>query len=146
MKDGSRAWVGTVYRCKRCKEIREGEEMTDKTGEWWCPGCQMPVPPEHVTFEEYHDQCGHKVRWIEPNATDCPRCASLAAERDALKEEVGQIDIVFDAAPGRECGRFVEVENSEGESISFGEWIHREDGYWVLRFRAALSRLDGRKG
>ena len=28
---------------------------------------------------------------------------------------------------------FVEVENPEGKSISIGEWIEREDGYWVLR-------------
>lgn len=70
--------------------------------------------------------------------------ASLAAanERNAKLEKVAkgeQIDIVFDAPPGRECGRFVEAENSEGKSISFGEWLQRPDGYWVLRFKAALK-------
>ena len=43
------------------------------------------------------------------------------------------IDIVFDGPPGPEAGRFVEVENSSGMSISIGEWLQREDGYWVLR-------------
>lgn len=44
------------------------------------------------------------------------------------------IDIVFDGPPGPEAGRFVEVENSSGKSISFGRWFQRPDGYWVLRF------------
>ena len=43
------------------------------------------------------------------------------------------IDIVFDGPPGPVTGRFVEVENEEGKSISVGEWVEREDGYWVLR-------------
>lgn len=44
------------------------------------------------------------------------------------------IDIVFDGPPGPEAGRFVEVENARGQSINFGRWLKREDGYWVLRF------------
>lgn len=47
------------------------------------------------------------------------------------------IDIVFDGPPGPEAGRFVEVENDKGESIRFGEWLQRPDGYWVLRFISA---------
>ena len=47
------------------------------------------------------------------------------------------IDIVFDGPPGPEGGRFVEVENQERKSIKFGEWVHREDGYWVLRISQA---------
>jgi hypothetical protein len=42
------------------------------------------------------------------------------------------IDIVFDGPPDHEAGRFVEVER-DGESISFGEWVKREDGFWALR-------------
>ena len=45
------------------------------------------------------------------------------------------IDIVFDGPPGPVCGRFVEVENDKGASIRVGEWVKREDGYWVLRFQ-----------
>ena len=47
------------------------------------------------------------------------------------------IDIVFDGPPGPEAGRFVEVEDNAGRSLKFGEWVHRPDGYWVLRFTAA---------
>ena len=43
------------------------------------------------------------------------------------------IDIVFDGPPGPVAGRFVEAENSEGMSISVGEWVQRPDGFWALR-------------
>lgn len=43
------------------------------------------------------------------------------------------VDIVFDGPPGPTPGRFVEVENSRRESINYGEWVRRDDGYWVLR-------------
>jgi hypothetical protein len=43
-------------------------------------------------------------------------------------------DIVFEGSPGPEAPRFVEVEDPPGRSISFGEWVKRDDGYWVLRF------------
>lgn len=44
-----------------------------------------------------------------------------------------KIDIVFDGPPGPVAGRFVEVEDENGASISVGEWIERDDGFWVLR-------------
>jgi hypothetical protein len=43
------------------------------------------------------------------------------------------VDIVFDGPPGHESGRFVEVEDHTGRSISFGRWLQRDDGFWVLR-------------
>lgn len=43
------------------------------------------------------------------------------------------IDIVFDGPPGSEPGRFVEVEDPAGAGMKVGEWVEREDGYWVLR-------------
>ena len=46
------------------------------------------------------------------------------------------VDIVFDGPPGPEAGRFVEVEDENGASINYGEWVEREDGYWVLRIPA----------
>jgi hypothetical protein len=49
------------------------------------------------------------------------------------------IDIVFDGPPSHESGRFVEVESPAGKSIRFGEWVQREDGYWVLRFTVPAS-------
>lgn len=44
-----------------------------------------------------------------------------------------EIRIVFDGPPGPEAGRFVEVENENGQSICAGEWYEREDGPWELR-------------
>lgn len=43
------------------------------------------------------------------------------------------VDIVFDGPPGPTSGRFIEVEDENRHSIRFGEWIERDDGYWVLR-------------
>lgn len=48
-------------------------------------------------------------------------------------EKMGYIDIVFDEMPGPEGSRFVEVENSMGDSICVGEWVMRPDNYAVLR-------------
>lgn len=45
-----------------------------------------------------------------------------------------EIDIVFDAPPGPVSGHFIEVEDTKTRaSISVGEWVKREDGFWVLR-------------
>ncbi|MCI2959519.1 hypothetical protein MN032_17680 [Agromyces atrinae] len=52
------------------------------------------------------------------------------------------IEIVFDGPPAHESGRFVEVENPEGASIRVGEWIEREDGFWVLRILRRPVRRD----
>lgn len=45
------------------------------------------------------------------------------------------IDIVFDGPPGAEFGRFVEVENEQGQSIQVGEWVGPggERDFWRLR-------------
>lgn len=48
------------------------------------------------------------------------------------------IEIVFDGPPSHESGRFIEVEQ-DGKGISFGEWVHRDDGYWVLRLPPTYS-------
>lgn len=45
------------------------------------------------------------------------------------------IDIVFDGPPEAEAGRFVEVEDSKGNSIRLGTWV-RDIGpspFWILR-------------
>ena len=57
-------------------------------------------------------------------------------------EKSEHIDIVFDAPPGPECGRFVEVENDQGASINFGQWVHRPDGYWALRIQCATHKFE----
>jgi hypothetical protein len=50
-------------------------------------------------------------------------------------------DIVFDGPPAHESGRFVEVEDETGKSISIGEWVKRDNDLWALRIpRTALTK------
>lgn len=51
------------------------------------------------------------------------------------------INIILDGAPDQEAGRFVEVENDEGQSVSIGEWTERDGGYWGLRIEMDSERL-----
>lgn len=67
----------------------------------------------------------------------------LTSDSGSLREELNAclaeqvtgpyVDIVFDGGPSHESGRFIEVEDADGKSIAFGEWIHRPDGFWALR-------------
>ena len=54
----------------------------------------------------------------------CPR-----PENDPLPED---LFIIFDGPPSHESGRFVEVENSAGQSVSAGGWTERSAGLWSL--------------
>lgn len=42
------------------------------------------------------------------------------------------INIVFDGPPANQSGRFIEVEDENGRSISVGTWRDRGDGTWAL--------------
>jgi len=53
------------------------------------------------------------------------------------------IDIVFDTSPKNNDYAFIEVEDPQGRSISIGEWIRRDDGYWVLRIKADAIKEKG---
>jgi hypothetical protein len=47
------------------------------------------------------------------------------------------IDFVFDGPPGPEGPRFIEVEDhGTRRSLSFGEWVKRDDGSWSLQLGA----------
>jgi len=61
-------------------------------------------------------------------ATD-PEVASVLSD----PRERNFVDIVFDGPPSHEGARFIEVEDSRGNSICFAQWVQREDGYWALR-------------
>lgn len=58
---------------------------------------------------------------------------AAALMREGTAPDTDYIDILFDGPPSHKSGRFVEVENSKRQSIHAGEWIHRDDGFWVLR-------------
>lgn len=62
---------------------------------------------------------------------------------------MSELHFVFDEYPSPNGPRFIELENSEGHSINYGEWRPRFDGnvslvipdYRTL-LASALSRLD----
>lgn len=65
----------------------------------------------------------------------------ISDQAEGMGAAIGEhIDIVFDqvavdGAPPEYS--FIEVENSQRASIKFGEWVHRDDGCWVLRISTA---------
>jgi len=56
---------------------------------------------------------------------------------ECREEKSMRINIIFDGPPGPEAGRFVEVEDDNGKSISVGEWKERDDGLWALALELA---------
>ncbi len=52
------------------------------------------------------------------------------------------INIIFDGPPSNVSGRFVEVEDDDGKSISIGKWVNRYDGYWALRITELPKMTD----
>lgn len=87
-----------------------------------------------IRYEVWSDDGHHRVCSISDDDNpaakrDAEHIAKL--HNDSLR---GFIDIVFDGPPGPTAGRFVEVENEKGHSVSIGEWINRESGgLWALR-------------
>lgn len=65
-----------------------------------------------------------------------------AALRDLIPTPAKFIDIVFDGPPGPEAGRFVEVEDETGKSISVGEWLVQLNGFHALRIHMPSDNSD----
>lgn len=63
--------------------------------------------------------------------------ASLAATREGGDE----IHFVCDGPPGPEAGRFVELEDSNGKSISRGRWEQRGNYWHLIIERPSLAAL-----
>lgn len=82
----------------------------------------------------------HYGAWRLVDSPD-PDFAPAEPAEEETKAEVGRdfVEIVFDGPPEAVSGRFVEVENPQGASISIGEWIDRGDGFWALRIPYAAS-------
>ena len=57
--------------------------------------------------------------------------------------KIETIQIVFSGPPSHDSGRFVEVEDMEGRSLSIGTWVERNDGCWALLIDADLEYGDG---
>ncbi len=83
--------------------------------------------------------------------TEAILCAVCLKEvRDALAallevSTIHTIHIVFDGPPGAESGRFVEVEDTSGKSISVGSWHDRKDGGCELIIPRVLLTIDDGK-
>jgi len=73
---------------------------------------------------DYHKE----LRSLAEQQRHAPFANDVIRLLDALE---AKIHIVFDGPPGPEAGRFVEVEDSDGRSICYGDWVQRGD-YWHL--------------
>ena len=62
--------------------------------------------------------------WVGPDIAGV-----LGLKQGKLQE----LYVIFDGPPTHEAGRFVEVENTEGKSVSTNcEWVEQSNGYWAL--------------
>jgi len=53
------------------------------------------------------------------------------------------VDILFDAMPGPEGGRFVEAHDSETDkAVKIGEWVTRDDGLCALRIPLNSNSIE----
>lgn len=94
--------------------------------------------PANPVFEDrYTAPDGGKWQWTDELQWELrcypPAPAVPAGEETKAEVDGDFIEIVFDGPPEAVSGRFVEVENPQGASISVGEWIDRGDGFWALR-------------
>lgn len=72
-------------------------------------------------------------------------CMGIDGFKSAVSElnlSVKYLDIVFDAPPGPESGRFVEVEDETGKSVCAGSWLESLDGYHKLRIHMPSDNAD----
>lgn len=74
----------------------------------------------------HYDICKHCIIDAIKKLDDRPAPPSPLADSP-------YVEIVFDGPPGPTSGRFIEVEDPKGRSISIGHWWQRPDGYWALR-------------
>jgi hypothetical protein len=43
------------------------------------------------------------------------------------------VNICFDRGPGPWPQQLIDVEDDQGRSVNYGDWLEREDGTWALR-------------
>lgn len=91
-----------------------------------------PIPLPEPTGLGPHSGDPYHCSNDHPDCRICHECIAY----EAVGENIVRIDVVFDGPPSHESGRFVEVENIHGASVSHGEWIDRGNGLWALRFWA----------
>jgi hypothetical protein len=116
----------------------EDERMAFRQGADWCAR-----QVAHAALEAAFEQGREVPAYLLPEFRHdhefpqhcCPKCQDEYYDEQARKEKprVENVCIVFDGdGPGVEGGRFVEVEDADGHSISIGRWEHSSDGLWRL--------------
>jgi hypothetical protein len=96
-------------------------------------------PNDRSSLQQYEVDTDVLARWRDTLKDYLQARAALVREierqgwRATPRPRVGHVDIVFDGPPGPEPPGFVEVEDDEGRSIRYGEWVERGDGHWALR-------------
>ncbi len=118
------------------------ESMIGKTVEWMT--IDIGLESSHIAggrgivhsiaYEGGDDTWQDFIALVELPDGDLVKVPVTVAQMSVSRRPVPPtVDIVFDGPPSHESGRFIEVEDSDGNSIKFGEWLKRPDGYWVLR-------------
>lgn len=103
---------------------------------------------KRVLYDGYPLVYDYRIYCRASGDEGCLRAQLSLQHQEAEELKKGTtVDIVFDGPPGPESGRFVEVESPPGVGIKFGQWVRRDDGYWVLRFPYQVPfSLDEMKG
>jgi hypothetical protein len=117
----------------------EGGTRADLLGvEHWTDPAEQPA--DRTTLQQYDVDEQVLARWRDALKEYLSARAALIrqVERQGWgatprPRDRGYVDIVFTGPPDEQPPGFVEVEDTEGRSIRFGEWIERVDGHWVLR-------------
>ena len=113
------AWASALEKL----EIGAAEVSDESISYWWCSACREECTPLSVTFEEFHENCGHPVTLIEhEEASEIERltrerdeaiaelnnsglgsalhfAAAAMVERDGLKAENERLRTALDMAP-----------------------------------------------
>ncbi|MCP4493328.1 MAG: hypothetical protein GY820_39390 [Gammaproteobacteria bacterium] len=111
--------------CSNCAEwLEKAQRFYDRVEE----GAQTEND-ERVRRLEAVDRYEEQERTVARQAREI---TTLRAENERLGGLREPIRIIFDGPPSHESGRFVEVENTRGESIECGEWIECGRGLWEL--------------
>lgn len=96
---------------------------------WWCSTCNQAVLGCNVTYEEYHDNCGTPVKWIE--GEELSKCEQLEQENTQLKSELYAVRELLS-----------EVEEINQFCAICGKWEGHKEGC-VLK--AEIDKLEAKK-
>ena len=148
---------------QRCKEL-EDELETERIRLAGCGVAAMcnteqSIKQQRISKDSpyysasYQDVCDAVDREMKLRAENAELCKQLELEHNQgeafivqIKELIKDrdrlpINIILDAPPSHDSGRFVEVETDDGKSIRAGEWIEK-DGYWALRITELPKAID----